>query len=162
MISFIHYKWWYRSNCTAFPQCTFHKLFHLFTRKILHIADNWEFWLFITSKTRPWHIFWDSPCISLTINPYSMMASSNGNIFRVTGHLCGEFCPRLIPAQRSVTWSFDVFFDLRLNKRLGKQSWGWYFETLSHTLWRHCNGFNGTGLVRIYGKLQIKSMTSHS
>ena len=46
----------------------------------------------------------------------------------------GEF-----PAQRPVTRSFDVFFDLRLNKRLGKQSWGWRFETLSRPLWRHCN-----------------------
>ena len=44
----------------------------------------------------------------------------------------GEF-----PAQRPVTRSFDVFFDLRLNKRLRKQSWGWLFETLSQPLWRH-------------------------
>ena len=36
-----------------------------------------------------------------------------------------------LPAQRPVTRSFDVFFDLRLNKRLSKQSWGWWFETLS-------------------------------
>ena len=33
------------------------------------------------------------------------------------------------PSQRPVTWSFDVFFDLRLNIRLSKQSWGWWFET---------------------------------
>ena len=46
----------------------------------------------------------------------------------------GEF-----PAQRPVTRSFDVFFDLCLNKRLSKQSWGWWFETLSHPLWRHRN-----------------------
>ena len=46
----------------------------------------------------------------------------------------GEFT-----AQRPVTRSFDVFFDLRLNNRLSKQSWGWWFETLSHPLWRHCN-----------------------
>ena len=39
----------------------------------------------------------------------------------------GEF-----PTQRPVTRSFDVFFDLRLNKRLSKQSWGWWFETLSY------------------------------
>ena len=38
-----------------------------------------------------------------------------------------------------VTRSFDVFFDLRLNKRLSKQSWGWWFETLSRPLWRHRN-----------------------
>ena len=28
------------------------------------------------------------------------------------------------PSQRPVTRCFDVFFDLRLNKRLSKQSWG--------------------------------------
>ena len=48
--------------------------------------------------------------------------------------VAGEF-----PAQRPVTRSFDVFFDRRLNKRLSKQSWGWWFETLSRPLWRHCN-----------------------
>ena len=49
----------------------------------------------------------------------------------------GEF-----PAQRPVTRSFDVFFDLRLNKRLSTQTkkWlGWWFETPSCPLWRHCN-----------------------
>ena len=46
----------------------------------------------------------------------------------------GEF-----PAQRPVTRSCDVFFYLRLNKRLSKQSWGWWFETSSGSLWRHCN-----------------------
>ena len=35
----------------------------------------------------------------------------------------GEFC-----AQRPVTRSFDVLFDVRLIKRLCKQSWGWWFE----------------------------------
>ena len=38
-----------------------------------------------------------------------------------------------------MTRSFDVFFDLRLNKRLSKQSWGWWLETLSRPLWRHRN-----------------------
>ena len=46
----------------------------------------------------------------------------------------GEF-----PAQRPTTRSFDVLFDLRLNKRLSKQSWGWWFETLLRSLWRHRN-----------------------
>ena len=36
----------------------------------------------------------------------------------------GEF-----PAQRRVTRSSDILFDLRLNKRLRKQSRGWWFET---------------------------------
>ena len=42
-------------------------------------------------------------------------------------------------AQRSVTRSFDVFFDLRLNKRLSKQSWDWWFEAPSSPLWHHSN-----------------------
>ena len=46
----------------------------------------------------------------------------------------GEF-----PAQRPVTQKFDVFFDLRPNKRLSKQSWSWWFETQSRPLWRHRN-----------------------
>ena len=55
-----------------------------------------------------------------------MMTLSNGNIFCVTGHLCREYTVTgELPAQRPVTRSFDVFFDLRLNKRLNKQSSGW-------------------------------------
>ena len=46
----------------------------------------------------------------------------------------GEF-----PTQRPVTRSFDVFFDLRLIKRLSKQSWGWWLETLLCPIWRHRN-----------------------
>ena len=64
-----------------------------------------------------------------------MMTSSNGNIFRVTGPFIGEF-----PWQRPETRSFDVVFDLRLNKCLSKQSRPRWFETLSRSLWRHCNG----------------------
>ena len=46
----------------------------------------------------------------------------------------GEF-----PSQRPVTRSFGVWFDLYLNKRLSKQPWGWWVETPSRSLWRHCN-----------------------
>ena len=57
----------------------------------------------------------------------------------------GEF-----PAKRPATRSFDVFFDLCLNKRLGKQSRGWWFETLYRPLWRHCNDVTqGTPLRRL-------------
>ena len=76
----------------------------------------------------------------LDVHKIYMMTSSNGNIFRVTGPLCGEFTgPGEFPTQRPVTRSFDVFFDQGLNKRLNKHSWGWWFETLSSPLWRHRN-----------------------
>ena len=54
----------------------------------------------------------------------------------------GEF-----PAQRPVTRSFDVYFDLRPNKCLSKQSWGWWFETLSPSLWRHRNECTGMSVI---------------
>ena len=80
--------------------------------------------------------------------------SSNGNMFRVTG-----FCAGNSPATAGnspatagnspvtgdfsshipVTRSFDVFFDLRLNRQLSKQSRRRWFETPSRSLWRHCN-----------------------
>ena len=46
------------------------------------------------------------------------------------------------PAQIPVTRNFDVFFDLRLNERLSKQSWGWWSETPPWSLWRQCNDLN--------------------
>ena len=53
----------------------------------------------------------------------------------------GEF-----PSQRPVMWSFDVFLDLWLNEQFSKQSWGWWFETPTRSLWRHCNAiFDVTG-----------------
>ena len=48
----------------------------------------------------------------------------------------GEF-----PVQKPVTRSFSVLFDLRLNKRLSKQSKRRWFETPSRSLLRHCNTF---------------------
>ena len=68
----------------------------------------------------------------------------------------GEF-----PPQRPVTRSFDVFFDLRLNKRLSKHWWGWWFETLSRSLWRHrnvliqCNVYIPTGKIHQHSVLLV-------
>ena len=77
----------------------------------------------------------------------------------------GEF-----PAQRPVRRSFDVFFDLRLNKRLSKQWRGWWFETPSHPVWRHCNviavaqsskkDFPEKGISATYEKYPSRNSTS--
>ena len=62
----------------------------------------------------------------------ALLAISAGN-----SPVPGEF-----HAQRPVTRSFGVFFDLRPNKRLSKQSWGWWSETPSSSLWRHRNAIH--------------------
>ena len=54
-----------------------------------------------------------------------MMTSSNGNIFRTNGPLCGEHRSPVNPSQKPVTQSSDVLFDLRINKRVSKQSRRW-------------------------------------
>ena len=62
--------------------------------------------------------------------------------------ICAENSP--VPGefstQRPVTRSFDVYFDLRPNKGLSKQLWGWWFETQACPLWRHRNGTHICGI----------------
>ena len=79
-----------------------------------------------------------SPVRSIDIHPWwrhemeafsALLAICAGN-----SPVPGEF-----HTQRPVTRSFDVYFDLRLNKRLCKQWRGWWFETLLCPLWRHSN-----------------------
>ena len=70
-----------------------------------------------------------------------MMTSSNGNIFRVTGPLCGEFIGhRWIPHHKG-QWRGALMFSLicaRTNGWENTRDEKW-FERPSHSLWRHCN-----------------------
>ena len=85
-----------------------------------------------------------APCWH-TANVYTLCHSIhydviNGYVFALlvlcagNSSVAGEF-----PSQRPVTRNFDVFFDLRLNKRLGKQSRRRWFKTPLRPLWSHCN-----------------------
>ena len=87
----------------------------------------------------------------------NMMTSSNGSIFRVTGPLCGEFTGhRWTPCTRASDEEFwCVLFALRLNKRLNKQSWGWWFETPSCPLWRHCNARGRTYMLQTIPAMSV-------
>ena len=82
------------------------------------------------------------------------MTSSNGNISRVTGLLCGEF-----PSQRQVAQIFDIYFDLHLNKRLSEQSGRWWNETPSRSLWRHCNDIQSIECLTTFQMLKNKIAT---
>ena len=63
-------------------------------------------------------------------------------IFSALLDLCAGNSPVTseFPSQKPVTRSFDVFFDICLNKCLSKQSIRWWFKTQSRSSWRHCNG----------------------
>ena len=58
-----------------------------------------------------------------------MMTSSNGNIRSP------------VNSPHKGQWRGALMFSLicALNKLLSTQSWGWWFETPSRSLWRHCN-----------------------
>ena len=92
------------------------------------------------------HIWQEGHICSDASKSICMMMSSNANIFRITGLLCGEFTrhwwippPPPPPPQRPVTRSFEACFDQRLSTRLSKQSRRRWFETPSRSLWRHSN-----------------------
>ena len=93
-----------------------------------------------------------------------MMTSSNGNIFRDTGPLWGE--PPVtggFPSQRPVTQSFDVFFDLRLNKRSSKQSRCWWFRHhMSCSLWCHFNACWFFGKIAYFDLATTKQLITIS
>ena len=71
---------------------------------------------------------------------------------------------------KAMIFTFDAFFDLHLNKRLSKQSWGWWFETLSRALWRQCNDMwvncviieSGNALLSVYNKPLHGPMRTYS
>ena len=88
------------------------------------------------------HVTWHE--ISRQPSPYSEPPTwwrHQMETFSALLALCAGNSPVTVefPTQRPVTRSFAVFFDLRLNQRLRKQSWGWWFDTPSRPLWRHCN-----------------------
>ena len=90
-------------------------------------------------KTRRFHQLVSDMHMNCT-NGRIMMTSSNGNIFRGTGHLCGKFTgPRWIPHTKASDAELWCLLWCAPDNRFSKQSWSWWFETLSCPLWRHRN-----------------------
>ena len=108
-------------------------------------------------------LFWIMHAVGRLMPPMDMtskglmMTSSNESIFRVQLVLC-EGNPPVnggFPSQRPVAHSFDVFFDLCLNKLLRKQSRRRWFETSSRSLWRRCNVLRQRCGIRLQWMKQI-------
>ena len=81
------------------------------------------------------------------------------HIFRVTGHLCGEFTGhRWIPNTKASDAELWCFLWC-----LSKQLWGWWFETLSRPLWRRCNdiarpSWRGLGVFSTPGSTRCRAV----
>ena len=93
-----------------------------------NVTNNWYILcMFYRFRTFP-HIWWRHQMETFS----ALLALCAGN-----SPITGEF-----PSQSPVTQSFDVFFDLLLNKRLSKQLIRRWFQTPSCSLLRHCNEFS--------------------
>ena len=101
-----------------------------------------------------------------------MMTSSNGNIFRIYAENYWPFVRGIhrwihrspVNSPHKDQWRGALMFRLicALNKRLSKQSWGWWFETPSRLSWRRCNApwhTNAFGATR--RSMHLKSLASH-
>ena len=88
---------------------------------------NDKSWMYLIDLGVLW---WTVNTVCIALVGSRMTTSSNGNIFQATSSLCAGNSPVTgeFPAQRPVTQSLGVFFDLHLNKRLSKQSWGWWLS----------------------------------
>ena len=108
-----------------------------------------QIWIFANYDQFNVTIILNWPRFHLRVPDIQMNCSHDDVIkwIRVTGPLWGGSTGHgRIPSQRSVTRSFDIVFDLRLNKRLNKQSKRWWVAPSSGSLWRHCN-------VKIYHRV---------
>ena len=113
----------FRQGCILWPSS-------VFIPNLLYRPPTASFTLPTRMPEQPWWL--------------SMMTSSNGSIFRVTGHLCGEFTgPGEFPAQRPVTRSFDVFF------RICAWMNDWVNNREAGDLRRHCGHYDVTVMPKI-------------
>ena len=111
------------------------------------------------SKFNIHHLRGKTSCVHCSV---SMMTSSNEKISALLAICAGNSpVPGEFLAQKPVTRSFDVFFDLHLNQRLSKQSWAWWFETLPCPLWRHCNDYRLHGHIAVL-KIQYIPRNMHT
>ena len=129
------YHWWWFIVVRSVPCSSIIRVIRTIRTVVSHTSMYpWENWYNHTTTKAPidvyYGIYYEITWWRHQMETFSaLLAICAGN-----SPVPGEF-----PTQRPVTRSFDVFFDLRLNKRLSKQSWDWWFETLSRPLWRHRN-----------------------
>ena len=121
----------------------------LFVARRIVIVPCWNFCLDIVRFSRARQVTWvQQGCLfTLIANVWHLELFTwlrhQMETFSALLAICAGNSPVTsgFPAQRPVTRSFEFFFELRPNKRLSKQSLGWWFETPTRSLWlwRHRN-----------------------
>ena len=132
------HRWFFLTNCAEFwcVLWTNSRLFVTSWRSCDVTVLSWNSWynihLIYSARSI---VFRDKRFVNNTWWRHQMETCSALQAFcEGNSPVTGEF-----PSQRPVARNFNVFFDLHLNKRLSKQSRGWWFETPSRTLWHHRN-----------------------
>ena len=72
-------------------------------------------WRHPTQRTQGWRggiLRGGYPGAAPIIAQWNMMTSSNGNIFRITGHLCGEFTGPRVNSPHKGQWRGDLMYSL--------------------------------------------------
>ena len=101
-------------------------------KRVLRPSEIWRY-LSFRWVSDAYHVLHPRPF------PEDMMTSSNGNSFRVTGPMCGEFTGhRWIPRTKASDLELWYFLWSTPEKRSSKQSQGYWFQMPSPQSWRHC------------------------
>ena len=147
LFSSLHISQWNHRRCFKIEMFSLHvivasSLYWNILGIWFRIYSVWTPWRHSQWPMKSLEIWWHSECyVNYCHNLTGPWWRHQMETFSALLDLCAENSPvpGEFPSQRPVTRSFDVFFDLRRNKRLSKQSWCWWFETPSCSLWRHRN-----------------------
>ena len=124
------------------------------TRSLHHMSMT-EIWQILLCRSTDCHF----ASRSTQVKPPIMMTSSNGNIFRVTGLLCGEFTGhRWIPRTKSSDAELWCFLWSVPEPQLSKQWRRRWLETPSRSLWLHCNVLQFISNWRAFFMLLLHSL----
>ena len=129
----------------AFLYVANHRVY-LYSRNIPESASLMCYWFYVGNRSKRGHHVYPSSACLLHVRELKLTITwwwHQMETFFVLLALCARESPVTgeFPSQGPVTRSFGVISDLRLNKRLCKQSWGWWFETPSRSLCRRCNEY---------------------
>ena len=128
--NFDYQDWWYGRAWIKISKSDWVAVFRLRLSRLMRwlMHSDWDY-----LSCRALYLDWDC-YIDIFITHFLIIIKSEVSTFPIVVIFFS-----VVVMMTSSNGTISAFFDLRLNKPLSKQSWGWWFETLSRPLWRHCN-----------------------